>query len=129
MTRMVALLGGLLAAAAMAAGQSGTVEVKSYRDWKHLRAHARTAPEFHKLAEWCGTQAEASRRKAADYEAELNAYRDQPNAWRGGAKNQPAGQNLKILIAHYRDLEKHWTALGASMKQKAAELEIASAAR
>jgi len=110
---------------AAAAAQTEGSEVKTYRDWKRLRAQARTAGDFHKLDAWCEKQAELYQGRAASYEAELHDYYRNPSA-RPVPKTPPFEQNLKTLIAHYRDLAKTWSHLATVMSGKAAELDSAA---
>jgi len=110
---------------AVAGAQTEGSEVKTYRDWKRLRAQARTAGDFHKLDAWCEKQAELYQKRAAGYEAELHDYYRNPSA-RPVPKTPPFEQNLKTLIAHYRDLARTWSDLAAVMSQKAAELNSAA---
>ena len=74
-------VGVFLAATLLAAAVAQTEgsEVKTYRDWKRLRAQARTAGDFHKLDAWCEKQAELYQKRAAGYEAELHDYYRNPS--------------------------------------------------
>jgi len=116
------LMSALLVGMAAAQNQDGAL--KTSRDWKRLRAQAHTEADFGKLAQWCQTQAELYRKKAGDYEVELREYYANPSA-RPVPKYPPADQNLKSLIAHYRDLSKHWDEMAGMMIGKAAELAAA----
>jgi hypothetical protein len=119
----------VLAAAALMAGaavaQTATPEIEGYRDWKRLRAEAHTAEEFRKLAEWCSTQVSLNRAKAAMYDLEWKHYYSNPT-FRAEAKYPSREQQLKTLVAHYRELSKHWEDLGAEMRGKAEHLQAGS---
>ncbi|HKE27744.1 MAG TPA: hypothetical protein VKB88_35555 [Bryobacteraceae bacterium] len=123
MRGIIALAAALLAGTA--AAQNAAPEVKTYGDWKRLRAHAHTADEFRKLSVWCSSQAGLYRRKAEGYEAKLKDYYANPS-FRAEPKYPSAGQQLKTLIAHYRELAQHWEDLEAAMNGKAEQIEAAA---
>jgi hypothetical protein len=118
------LMSALLVGPAAAQNQDGAL--KTSREWKRLSAQAHTEAEFHQLAQWCQTQMDLYKKKAAGYEAELKEYYASPSA-RPVPKYPPVDQNLKTLIAHYRDLSKHWEEMADLMIAKAMELAAADA--
>ena len=120
MRTSVLVLTALLAVSA--SSQIREPAIRTYHDWKRLRAQARTAADFRVLHRWCMSQVEAYRRRAADYEAELRQYQADPAA-RAVPKQPPFDQDLKTRIAHYQDLAKHWNDLAAVMAAKADELK------
>ena len=115
-----------LVGAGLAQTQDGAL--KTSREWKRLRARAHTSGDFEKLARWCTSQAEVFRKKADGYEAELKEYDANP-ASRPVPKYPPAGQTLKILIAHYLDLSRSWDEMARAMSAKAAGLKTAEAGK
>jgi len=90
---------------------------KNNREWKRLRASARTSDDFHALSGWCVLQAELYRRKQADCEGELRDYyaKDRFNP------PKPPGRDvaLKNEIATYRERAKHWRELADLYSAKA----------
>lgn len=92
-----------------------------------MRARAHTADEFRALGKWCSSQAEAYRRKAEAYEIELKDYSANPS-FRADPQYPSTGQQLKTLVAHYRELAQHWGELGAAMNTKAQQQETAGSA-
>jgi hypothetical protein len=93
----------------------------TYRAWKRLRAHARTAAEFHTLAEWAGSRAELYRKKQVEAEAALRKY--YANSGPQAVPNYPQRDlSIKLDIAHYRDLAKHWSEIERVCSLRAVEL-------
>jgi hypothetical protein len=108
----------LLAHTQTAASNPSTM---TYREWKRLRAHARTAAEFHTLAEWARSKAELYRKKQADAEAALREY--YANSGPQAVPKYPQRDlSIKLDIAHYRDLAKHWSEIEHVCFLKAVEL-------
>jgi hypothetical protein len=122
MRASILVLTALLAASA--SGQTSAPAIRSYHDWKRMRTLARTGADFRALQQWCVSQVEIYRRKAADYQTELREYQANLSS-RALPKQPPYDQDLKSLIAHYQDLAKHWHDLAAAMAGKAGELDAA----
>jgi hypothetical protein len=108
--------------------KSAGVVPKNQREWKRLRAHARTPEQLRALAQWCEAQAAACRRSQADCEAELRELTQRPNTHPFPA-NPPRDHILRTLIAHYRKQAVRWMEFAHGYSQKAEALETPASGR
>ena len=106
-----AVFGFLLTASAASS------QIHNSREWKRLRAQARTPEDFAKLAEWCNHQVAENLGKAERCDRERQEFLQQPVGT--GPKYPPRDQTLRTLASHYRELAAHWKALGEECSARA----------
>ncbi len=92
---------------------------KNAREWKHLRAQARTREDFLALTKWCESQAALSRSKQAASEAELREYYKEGRFFNSSKNGPRRDEVLTKQIESYKNRAKHWSALGARYMAKA----------
>ncbi len=103
--------------AAFAIAQPPPVLVASSRDWKRLKATAKTPAEFHALAAYCERKAEEERLKAHECRRSLRLVLEHPTTYGRSPKWPPPEQTLGQLIANYQASEAKWTALARDYRK------------
>ena len=90
---------------------------KTEREFKRLRSHARTAPEFRALAGWCDSRADECQAKQIRCEVELRQYYEHPPIQ--PVKFPRRDEVLNVLIASYKSQVARWKELSRAYLSKA----------
>ena len=112
--------GGLQPSAAQTAAP---VAVANDREWKSLRAHARTRAEFIALADYCDRKAVENQRKAHECEEDLRLVLLHPNTYGRAPKWPLRDQTLRQLLAKYQAEQAKWKALGEDYRRRSTGVE------
>ena len=110
----------------VANSQDVTDVPKTSREWKQLRAKAKTQTEYQALSKWCDSQAGECRRHQASLELELRDYYAH-DCCSNPVKQRPRRDEiLKSQIEGCRRSGKRWSDLAALYSVKAQTLETPS---
>jgi hypothetical protein len=89
------------------------------RQYRQLRAEAKTTAEFRQLAVYADQHAAENRKKAAECQEELDKYLSGTNPPPAVPKHPTRVETLKSLIAHHRIAAERWAGLSREYLKRA----------
>jgi len=119
---------GLTGHAAPADSRDNTDVPKTSREWKQLRAKAKTPKEYQALAKWCDSQAGEFQRRQAGMESELRDYYANQCCYNPVKQRPRRDEILKSQIESCKRDGKRWSDLATRFSTKATTLATVSAA-
>jgi hypothetical protein len=108
------------------AGSKQPAVPNNSREWKQLRVKARSQEDFQALSTWCESQAEACRKKQANYETELREYYEKYCCFNPIKSRPRRDEILNNEIRTCKKEVKRWSDLAILYAGKAKALEAAS---